>query len=164
MVLTHQCKKHGLVEGDNVALNRRIGRRGQITWGKRCRICKNESGRKHQHKIRDAHAVYKKKWRAENADYVKEYRENYVANNPEIVTRGKQNYERRCRAELRDRYIVKKLIGHTNMRREDIKPYEAILIDVKRAVLKLKRGVNLKHEDKKRRRPEGLYDPNFGET
>lgn len=86
---------------------------------------------------------YCKKWRKENKDHVKRYKKS-----SESEKIGKKTREKRCRLELRDTYVIEKLMAQFGLSRETILKNPQ-MIENQRIQIKLKREIKSKKYERK---------------
>jgi len=148
-MIVKTCKKHGdlTIEQVKVAYNK--NKDGVITSNYyRCKECFRQmdraSWRKHAEKRRATSLKYKHE-------------------NKEKVAKATKKYEQRQREELGDRYIRRKLIGETKLKANELKKFPE-LIELKRAVLLIKREVRAQNEHKKYIRLERSRGTNLDEA
>lgn len=121
-----------------------------------CNKCKNQMTKDWFDKNKD----YKKKWRKENPEKVKEEnlrakprtdewrKENkktlkekkakYRLKNIEYIKSKKPDEEKKAREELQDNYVISQITKRSNLTSKDVRKYPE-LIEIKRLIIKTKR-------------------------
>ncbi len=127
------CIKHGPLtkEQTKTCTKKRTGI-VVSTWLK-CRACMQAADLKYWHKNKGAKLARKKSYNEENKEKIRAQQREYM---------------RKERSDLGDRYVASKLVGESKLKVSELKRFPE-LIELKRAVLKLKREVKTISEHKK---------------
>jgi len=155
-----KCAKHGNLYRDDVIKSGKSRWTGEVQW--KCRQCMKEMHKKHYElhkvKVKLKHADYRDKNRnklaitkrlSRDRNRLKYMRSTTIADSAFRHTMEMQKAKKMTRDKievdnLTDKYVTRKIIYKSGLKPEDV-PQE--LIEAKRAILLLKRGIRKKRDE-----------------
>jgi len=103
-------------------------------FNSRCKICRNEYGRKYRKKNQIKLISYNKLYREQNQDYYLKYKKKYREQNQDKIFEYNKKYGKQNIDKIKDNYIKRLLYGNSGIKFQDI---TSELIEAKREQIKL---------------------------